>query len=103
VAASYLGLSPDELAIIVGLKLAGGGPIVLGALPDRPADFWGGRAGLIETIATPPGLAPIIASWETVLTYVPLFLQRSELTYVDMLRLLDCYFVNPIRTPHAEA
>jgi sarcosine oxidase gamma subunit len=98
VAASYLGLSPDELLVIAGVKRAGGGVMTLGAPPDRPADFWGGRAGLIETIATPPGISPIIGTWDSVLTYVPLFLERSELTYVDLLRLLDCYFVNPAPT-----
>jgi hypothetical protein len=98
VAASYLGLSPDELAIIVGVKLAGGGAMTLGGPTDRPADFWGGRDGLIETIATPPGVSPIIGTWDSVLTYVPVFLERSELTYVELLRLLDCYFVNPVAT-----
>ena len=101
VAASYLGLSPEEFAIIVGLQLRGLGPIQPGTPPDRPADFWGGRAGVTETVQTAIGLPPIVGSWDTVLTYVPLFLQRSELTYLDLLRLLDCYFINPVRTPHA--
>jgi Tc toxin complex TcA C-terminal TcB-binding domain/Neuraminidase-like domain len=94
VAASYLGLSPDEFAIVVGLKTSGSGVIRVGA-PDQPADFWGGRAGILETVPTYPGAPPMGGSWDAVLSYIPLFLKRAELTYVDLLRLLDCYFINP--------
>jgi hypothetical protein len=99
VAASHLRLSPDEFAIIVGLKVAGNGPVVIGGPTDRPADFWGGKVGLIENVPMPPGLPPLLGTWDAVLSYVPLFLERSELTYVELLELLDCYFINPADKP----
>jgi hypothetical protein len=101
VAASHLGLSPDEYAIIAGLKVAGNGPITLGAPADRPADFWGAKAGIVEVVPTGGGMPPISGSWDTVLSYVPLFLKRSELSYIELLQLLDCYFINPVVDPGA--
>lgn len=97
VAASYLGLSPEAFAIVVGQTLAG--PGLLGGTNDRPADFWGGKAGIFENVPTLPGLPPILGTWDVVLSYVPLFLKRSELTYVELLQLLDCYFINPFVLP----
>lgn len=96
VAASYLGLSPDEFAIIVGTKTSGGGVVHLGGPTDRVGDFWGGRDGIFEWIPTPPGAPPQLGTWDVALSSVELLLQRSGLTYVELLQIIDCYYINPV-------
>lgn len=94
VGGAYLGLSPVEFQIIAGQKTAGDGPIVIGGPTDFPQDFWGyGRAPAFQ-LQDWNGTSALVG-WLTAVWRVPQFLERSGLSYTEMLELLGCHFVNP--------
>lgn len=93
VACEYLGLTPEEASIISGSTT--GGPTNPGSNPGA-WNFW----GLTETSNYVPD--PVDGSageaqgdWGSVLRRVSIFLQRSGLSYRELLNLLDTYYVNP--------
>ncbi|MDP1948655.1 MAG: neuraminidase-like domain-containing protein [Nitrospirota bacterium] len=93
VACEYLGLTPEEASIISGSTT--GGPTNPGSNPGA-WNFW----GLNETSNYVPD--PVDGSageaqgdWGVVLRRVSIFLQRSSLSYRELLDLLDTYYVNP--------
>ncbi|WP_433971887.1 neuraminidase-like domain-containing protein [Tunturiibacter lichenicola] len=91
----YLGLSQIEADICTGaLTQDPNKPITLGG-PERIFDFW----GLIQIASVPDpsgGATPIIGSWDSVLQRVDIFLAQSVLSYIDLLELLETWFVNPV-------
>ncbi len=97
VAGAYLGLSPTEFQIIAGQKLAGDGPITIGVPNDYPQDFWGYARAPMGVIPDWDG-TQVIGPWTMAVWRVPEFLHRSGLSYVELLELLDCYFINPAST-----
>jgi hypothetical protein len=94
-AGAYLGLSPTEFQIIAGQKMAGPGTITLGGPNDFPEDFWGLPRNTIQAITDWDGTT-VLAPWEAAVFLVPMFLERSGLSYVELLKLLGSYFLNPI-------
>ncbi len=93
VACEYLGLTPEEASIISGSTT--GGSTNAGSSPGA-WNFW----GLNETSNYVPdpvdGSAPDAqGDWSVVLRRVSIFLQRSVLSYRELLDLLDTYYVNP--------
>ncbi len=90
IANEYIGATKEEAAIITGAR--NGGP----GTPSGPWDFW----GLLQTgnnIADPTdgSAPPATGDWDLVLKRVSIFLQKSGLTYKEMLELLGSYFINP--------
>ncbi|MCI0590070.1 MAG: Tc toxin subunit A, partial [Gammaproteobacteria bacterium] len=93
VAYEYLGLTPEEAAIINGSTT--GGPMNASASPG-PWDFWGLRE--TDNYITDPAdnsVGEAQGTWVEVLKRVSIFLQQSGLSYREMLDLLDTNYVNP--------
>ena len=85
IAEERLGLTAEEADIITG------GPSGQGAWT-----FWGLQQGGNDLVDTTDGTAPRAqGDWDVVLQRVSLFLQRSGLSYKQLLELLDSYFINP--------
>ena len=93
IANEKLGLTQQEVDIITGATTRG---------PDdndpttNPGvwDFW----GLKETgndIEDPTDGSSVTGTWDAVLKRVSIFLQKSGLSYRDLLELLGSYFINP--------
>jgi hypothetical protein len=91
----HLGLSQLEADICTGKQTQDPNkPVTLGG-PERIFDFW----GLIQIASVPDptgGTTPIIGPWDSVLQHVDIFLAQSGLSYVDLLELLETYFVNAV-------
>ncbi|MFI6504874.1 neuraminidase-like domain-containing protein [Nonomuraea typhae] len=70
--------------------------IVTGALPGRqPWEFWG-LAETGNTIPHPDDPAQVVTgTWLEVLAKVPVMLHRAELSYRDLLQLLDTRYADP--------
>ena len=91
----HLGLSQLETDICTGKQTQDPNkPITIGG-PERIFDFW----GLIQIASVPDpsgGATPIVGTWDSVLQHVDAFLIQSGLAYVDLLELLESYFINPV-------
>jgi len=86
----YIGATKEEADIITGLTP--GGP----ATPSGPWDFWGLKQTANSVDDPTDGSAPpATGDWDVVLKRVSIFLQRSGLTYREMLEVLGSYFINP--------
>jgi hypothetical protein len=109
----YLGLTEREKDIIVGagstpvytfygLKQSGG--INLHTIPDPAVKGAEYPASGLFTSSMPTGLISLIttpisglSSWGDLLAArVDVFLQQVQITYAELLQLVDCYVINPI-------
>lgn len=115
----FLSLSKEEYRIITGqpvyIEVTGNTSSTLPAA--TLSDFWGvyhdlTSGSLVNGKITNPkkGATPILlpistplASFnsQTQFNLVNVFLQQAQLTFNDLLELLDCYFVNQIKNPTA--
>ena len=95
IAREVLGLTQTEAGIIMGTITHDMRPVI-GGQSDRPWDFW----GLLQSgndIPDPSDDTALHAQgdWDVVLQRVSIFLQKSGLSYKELLELLGSYFINP--------
>ncbi len=83
-----------EFQTIAGQKTAGDGPITIGGPTNFPEDFWGFARNTFIPLVDWDGTT-VLGRWFDALWRVPEFLSRSEFSYIELLELLGCYFINP--------
>jgi len=92
----YLGLSETEADIILGNLTHDSRPVPIGSNADRPWDFWGFATSAVQ-IPDPSGSGPpLTGTWDAVLKRTDVFLKQSGISYIELLELLDTYFINPL-------
>ena len=83
-ASEYLGLTTKEQEIITG------------SFPSEPWQYWGLKKEDTLSDPTDPGKT-ISGNWVELLRRVPIFLEKSGLTYKELDELLNTRFINPGR------
>jgi len=93
IAREYLGLTPEEAEIVIGVTAAG---------PASPTsdpgawNFWGFSKENIDLIPDPADNSQTITGkWSDVLKRVDVFLHQSGLSYKELLELIGTEFINP--------